>query len=133
MLRSALTIASDLSEVGRARAWISNLAHQAGLSSQEKYELQLAVSEACTNSIKHAYAMAKGHTVELSAEIDDSQIRLVIRDFGRKLDPERYQEPDLDNPCERGYGIYLLRHLMDGLHLDVSHDKGTEVTLIKRR
>ncbi|MEN8131296.1 MAG: ATP-binding protein [Pseudomonadota bacterium] len=133
MLRSALTIASDFAEVGRARAWIVNLADQAGLSSREKFELQLAVSEACTNAIKHAYAMTKDHTVELSAEIDDNQIRLVIRDFGKKLDPESYQEPDLDNPGERGYGIYLLRHLMDGIKLDVSHEKGTKVTLIKRR
>lgn len=131
--RNTFTISSDLSEVGRAREWISTLAHQAGLSSQENYELQLAVSEACTNSIKHAYAMAKGHTVVLSAEIDSSQIRVVVKDFGVKLDPDSYQEPDLDNPSESGYGIYLLRRLMDELHFDISHDKGTEVIMVKRR
>jgi serine/threonine-protein kinase RsbW len=131
--QNTLTISSDLSEVGRAREWISTLAQQAGLCAQENYELQLAVSEACTNAIKHAYSMVKGHTVVLSAEIDNSQIRLVIKDFGVKLDLESYQEPDLDKPSESGYGIYILRRLMDELYFDLSHDEGTEVIMVKRR
>jgi serine/threonine-protein kinase RsbW len=131
--QSTFTISSDLSEVGRAREWISTLAQQSGLSSQENYQLQLAVSETCTNAIKHAYAMEKGHTVVLSADIDNNQIRLIIRDFGIKLDPDSYQEPNLDKPSESGYGIYLLRRLMDELHFDVSHGEGTEVTMVKLR
>ena len=132
MVRSILKIRSELSEVARARAWVSTLAHRAGLSSQEGYELQLAVSEACTNAIEHAYGMEKGHKVELSAWIDRCAIRLTIRDFGRKLDLNRYQEPDLENPPAGGYGIYLLRQLMDEVLFDTSHNEGTAVTLIKR-
>jgi serine/threonine-protein kinase RsbW len=131
--QSTFTISSDLSEVERAREWISTLAQQSGLSSQENYELQLAVSETCTNAIKHAYAMEKGHTIVLSANIDNSRICLKTRDFGIKLDSDSYQEPNLDKPSESGYGIYILRRLMDELDFDLSHSEGTEVTMVKRR
>jgi len=133
VIRSALTIRSDLAEVARARDWVSILAHQAGLSAQKSYELQLVLSEACTNSIKHAYSMEKSHAVQLSATIDDNQICLVIRDFGRKMDLQEYQEPALENPSNSGYGVYLMQRLMDEVHFDVSHDEGTELTLVKRR
>ena len=133
VIRGVLTIDSELIEVSRARDWISALTHQAGLSSQESYELQLVLSEACTNAIKHAYGMEKNHPVELSAAIDDDQVRLIIRDFGRKMDPQEYRAPNLEICTESGYGIYVMQSLMDEVHFDVSHDKGTELTLVKYR
>ena len=133
MIRGTLTIRSDLTEVASAREWVSALARQAGLSFQESYELQLALSEACTNSIKHAYSMEKGHVLKVSATIDDDQICLVIRDFGRKMDLQKYQKPNLEVPAESGYGIYLLWRFMNEVRFDVSHDKGTELALVKYR
>ena len=128
---ATLTIISNLSEVKRARDWISSLAHQAGFSTQENYELQLAVSEACSNAIKHAYDMVNGHNIELSANVEGRRIQLVVKDFGKKLELNSYQKPNLDQPRERGYGIYLIRNLTDESYFDTSPDKGTEVTLVK--
>ena len=133
VIRGNLTIANELTEVARARDWISTLAGKAGISQQEAYELQLVVGEACTNAIKHAYDMRKGYTVELSATIDDDQISISIRDFGRKIDLQSYREPNLEVPSEGGYGIYLLRRLMDEVSFDLSHDEGNELTLVKHR
>ena len=133
MIRSALSIQSDLTEVASARDWVSALAHRSGFSQQEVLELQLAVSEACTNAIKHAYSMERSHTIELSATIDDDQIQLVIRDFGKKMDFHNYQKPDLETPSEGGYGIYLLLCLMDEVSFNISYDEGTELMLVKRR
>ena len=84
MVESTLTIDSELREVARAREWIAAMAQQSGLSREASYQLQLVVSEACTNSIKHASGMGKGHSVDLEAQIDDTQIRLLVRDFGKK-------------------------------------------------
>ncbi len=133
MIRSTLTIQSELTEVGRARDWISTLARKAGIAEQEAFELRLVVSESCTNAIKHAYGMRKGYTVELSATIDNDQICLVIRDFGSKADLHRHRELDLENPSDSGYGIHLMQSLMHEVHFDVSHDEGTELTLVKHR
>ncbi len=133
VIRGALTIGSELTEVSRARDWISALTHRAGLSSQENGELQLVLSEACANAIKHAYGMEKNHRVKLSATIDDDRICLIIRDFGRKMNPQGYREPDLEICAEGGYGIHLMQCLMDEVRFDVSHDKGTELTLVKYR
>ena len=128
---SILTITSDLSEVKRARDWVSTLAHQAGFSAQENYELQLAVSEACSNAIKHAYDMVDGHNIELLANVEGRRIQIVVKDFGKKLDLNSYQQPKLDQPGEDGYGIYLIRRLTDESYFDTSPDRGTKVTLVK--
>lgn len=133
MIQGTLTIQSEAAEVVRARDWISALACKAGISQQEALELQLVLSEACTNAIKHAYGMRKGYPIKLSATIGDDRIRLVIRDFGRKMDLQKYQKPDLGDPPDSGYGIYLMQCLMDEVHFDVSYDEGTELTLVKRR
>ena len=133
MVESTLTINSELHEVARAREWIAAMAQESGLSREENYQLQLVVTEACTNSIKHAYGMEKGHSVDLEAQIDDTQIRLLVRDFGKKLEPQNHREPDLENPAEAGFGIYLLRSIMNEVRIDLSRDEGTEVTMVKYR
>ena len=117
-IRDTLVVDSDLAEAARARKWVADLGRRTGLSSKESHELKLAVTEACTNAIKHAYSLERGRTVELRAQIDSRQIRLVIRDFGKKPDLSRYEEPDLDSPPESGYGILLLRRLMDEVHFN---------------
>ena len=106
---------------------------RAGFPPQMVYELQLVVSEACSNAIKHAYGMEKGHAVELSADIDDGGIRLVVKDLGEKLDPCAYPEPDPENPSETRYGMYILRQLMDKVRIDASLGKGTTLTMVKRK
>ncbi|MEA1947185.1 MAG: ATP-binding protein [Thermodesulfobacteriota bacterium] len=131
MIRGELTIGSDLTEVARARDWVSALAHQAGLSSQESYELQLVLSEACTNSIKHAYFMEKGRIIKLSATLSNDQICIVVRDFGKKIDLLRNQRPNLETPPENGYGLSIMYQLMDEVRFNLSHSEGTELTLIR--
>jgi serine/threonine-protein kinase RsbW len=131
MIRGELTIGSDLSEVARARKWVSELAHKAGLSSQENYELQLVLSEACTNSIKHAYLMEKGHIIKLSAIISNDQTCIVVRDFGKKIDLLKYRKPKLETPPNSGYGLYIIYNIMDEVRFNLAHDEGTEITMIK--
>ena len=133
MIRGELIIGSDLNEVACARDWISALAQQAGLSSQESYELQLVLNEACTNSIKHAYFSEKGHIIKMSATISNDQICIVIRDFGEKADLWKYQKPNLENSPDSGYGLYIMYQLMDEVRFNLSHIEGTELTMIKHR
>ena len=131
MIRGELTIGSDLTEVARARDWMSSLAYQAGLSYQESYELQLVLSEACTNSIKHSYLMESGHIIKLSTALSRDQVSIVVRDFGKKIDLPIYQESNFKAPPDYGYGLYIIYQLMDEVHFNLSHSEGTELTLIK--
>jgi serine/threonine-protein kinase RsbW len=76
--------------------------------------VELAVHEACTNIIKHAYAGQSGR-IEIVMAIGGDPQRVMVETFdsGRSFDLESVKAPDLDAVQERGYGIFLMRQLMD--------------------
>ena len=115
------------------RQWIAEKAKQAGLSDGDIFDLQVVINEACSNVIKHAYQMENGHEIILSIVINPEKTALTIRDFGNKIDLNHYQPPNLDVPSESGYGIFLIRSLMDIVEYDLSYESGTELKLVKFR
>lgn len=76
--------------------------------------VELAVHETCTNIIKHAYAGERGR-IEVALTISENPRRVIVdtHDSGRSFDLSQVQQPDLDVVQERGYGLFLIRQLMD--------------------
>jgi serine/threonine-protein kinase RsbW len=79
------------------------------------YGIQLAVQETCTNIVDHAYTgMSNGRiAIELTLLADPRRMIIDILDAGHEFDPSLVREPDLGSPQVRGYGLYLMRKLMD--------------------
>jgi|YNPNPStandDraft_1061719.scaffolds.fasta_scaffold20017_2 serine/threonine-protein kinase RsbW len=79
------------------------------------YGLQLAVQETCANIVDHAYrGMAGGRIrLEIALRADPRRLEIDIYDSGRPFDPSQAREPDLEHAQERGYGLFLMRKLMD--------------------
>ena len=115
------------------RQWIAEKAKQAGLSDGDIFDLQVVINEACSNVIKHAYQMENGHEIILSVVIDSNEIALTVRDFGNKIDLNRYQPSNFDVPSESGYGLFIMQSLMDVVEYDISHELGTELKMVKLR
>ncbi|MDY7018459.1 MAG: ATP-binding protein [Chloroflexota bacterium] len=124
---------SSLKELAHTRQWIAEKAKQAGLSDEAIFDLQVVINEACSNVIKHAYRMENGHEIMLSVVIDSDKIALTVRDLGDKIDLKRYRLPNLDVPSESGYGVFMIRNLMDIVEYDISHELGTELKMVKFR
>ncbi len=78
------------------------------------YNVQLAVHEACTNIIDHAYGSSEGR-INITLMLDWQPARLTVEliDTGKPFDPANVPPPDLDQPHVRGYGLYLMKQLMD--------------------
>lgn len=81
------------------------------------YGVQLAVQETCANIVDHAYRDQKDGRIrlELALHADPRRLEIDIYDSGRPFDPSRVREPDLEHAQERGYGLFLMRKLMDGV------------------
>lgn len=79
------------------------------------YAVQLAAHEACANIIEHAYAGMSNQRVEIMITIDDRPLRVIIDmyDSGQSFDLAHTPAPNLDQPQMRGYGLHILRSLMD--------------------
>jgi serine/threonine-protein kinase RsbW len=75
-------------------------------------QMELAASEIITNVMRYAYR-------ELSGDVDGEitllpdRVRLDLYDHGASFDPAAVPDPDLENSQEGGYGLYIVRQIMD--------------------
>jgi serine/threonine-protein kinase RsbW len=104
------------------------------------YELELAVSEVLTNIIQHAYKGACGEIRgEFRLEADRIQIDVYDRGvpFNLASVPRLAAVPDRDRDVrrtsERGYGVHIVRQVMDEVDYWPSTEAGNHWRLVKRR
>ena len=67
-----MRLPADPSNVGVARQVVAESAKALGMDDARLADLKLAVSEACTNAVTHAYGDGAGHHFRLSVEVDDT-------------------------------------------------------------
>lgn len=79
------------------------------------YHLNLVLTEATTNAIKHATQMTPKDTVRISIHIQDNELNIKVYDHGQGFDLETVPLPDLDQPKESGMGLYFIRTFMDSV------------------
>lgn len=92
------------------------------------HDLALVSSEALTNAIRHGDTSAR--PVRLAYSIDSGGLTISVTDHGPGFDPEAVSLPDFDGYPEGGYGIYIIKTIMDGLRYDRSPD-GNILTLTR--
>lgn len=79
------------------------------------YNVTLAVHEICTNIIEHAYSGQNDKTIKIKIDLNEQASLLIVdlHDTGQPFDLAATPDPDLDDAPIRGYGLFLVRQLMD--------------------
>jgi serine/threonine-protein kinase RsbW len=79
------------------------------------FNLQLAIHEACTNIVRHAYGGQQGARIEITLSLEVAPTRMVVelRDTGEPFVLEEVPSPDLEAGQLHGYGLFLMRSLLD--------------------
>lgn len=133
-----MKLPAEAEYVSLIRLTLSGVFSRAGASYDDIEDAKIAVSEAVTNAVKHAY---KGEDVDaaiyLCFEIYEDKIRVVVSDQGQSFDYEekkkelgRYQEDEnIDFLREGGLGLFLIESLMD--EVKVNKDNGVTISMIK--
>lgn len=80
------------------------------------YHLNLVLTEATANAIKHAKDNDPKDSVKITISIEKNELYIRVYDHGQGFDLEKVPIPDLDHPKEGGMGIYLIRTLMDSVN-----------------
>jgi serine/threonine-protein kinase RsbW len=78
-------------------------------------ELELALQEACVNSVRHALQEKPGQHLSLGIEFEPERIVISLEDHGIAFDRESVVSPNLDEPQVHGYGLFLIEQLVDSL------------------
>jgi len=98
------------------------------------YELELAVSEVLTNIVQHAYG-GRGKCGEIRGEfrLEADRIQVDAYDDGAPFELAAVPAPDPHRPREGGYGVHIIRQLMDEVDYWPSTEAGNHWRLVKRR
>ena len=109
----------------------------AGLTDTACYAVELAVDEACSNIIDHAYGAEGLGDIEITSLIDEQGLTIVLRDFGKPFDPSKVRKPRLKVPLNQvdssGLGVFLMHRMMDEVHYEFTRSNGNILTMIKYR
>ena len=79
------------------------------------YHLNLVLTEATTNAIKHAKENDPKDKVRITINIQDAELNIKVYDHGQGFDLDNVPLPDFDHPKESGMGIFFIRTLMDSV------------------
>jgi serine/threonine-protein kinase RsbW len=119
---------AQLSEVSGARQILREFLEAHQCSGQEIFACELALAEACNNSVEHAQAEAKIFEVEICCS--DKQIEVEVIDFNEPfVVPGKVELPG--NDSESGRGLFLMKELMD--QVQFSREEGSNVCRMCRQ
>jgi serine/threonine-protein kinase RsbW len=111
-----LRIPARAEYVALARLALSGLADIAALSEELVADLKLALTEAVSNSVRHAYAGGTGF-VSVAYELSRDALAIEVVDDGEGFDPERPQLLEGEELTEGGLGIAIIRTIADDFEL----------------
>lgn len=137
VLMNTITVPGQFSSLAEIGEFVTQTAEAAGLDENAVYAVQLAVDEACTNIIEHAYGGEGLGDIECTCNTVEEGIEITLRDTGESFDPNSIPEPDFNVPLEElalsGAGLLLIRKLMDDIRYKSSPNSGNELILVKRK
>lgn len=116
-----LTLPARAENVAVVRHAMGGIGDVLNVDDQILSDIKLAVTEACTNVVVHAYPDGEG-SMGLRASLSPEQVAIVIHDRGRGIVP-RADSPGL------GLGLPLIATLAESLELGTGADEETEVRM----
>ena len=138
MLASKASFPNDLAQLASIRDFLREQLVEAMVAEDLVHDVVSATDEACSNVMEHAYPPGQREPgLELALNVDETQISVTITDRGLSFDPRKIPVPDLAKCRELfqtgGYGLYLMRILMDQVIYDIQPGIKNQVRLIKSR
>lgn len=120
---AVLTVPASLDQLRFITAFVAELAGRVGFMPDQIHRIELAVDEACSNIIIHAYGKQNSGMIIVRVRAEPgSQIAITLIDTGKSFDPNAVPAHNPDTELEHvkigGLGIFLMRQTMDDVHYE---------------
>ena len=112
----SLIIPAKAEYIALGRLAVTGLLRPLAVEAELVADVKLALTEACSNSIRHAYADGRGGAVEIRYELTDDRLAVEVSDEGGGFDPDALQA-DGGQLDEGGLGIAIIRAVTDELEI----------------
>jgi serine/threonine-protein kinase RsbW len=125
-----LTIPAKAEYITLGRLALTGLSRLRPLGEETLADLKLALTEACSNSVRHAYGDSQG-AVEILYELHDDRLAIEVVDDGTGFGEGDAHEPD-DDLVEGGLGIAIIRAIADEFELGPRNGgRGSRLRFVK--
>ena len=136
LVRAEIELSSDLKELARARAFVRKFCSamsDPAVDEDTIDQLELAVTEAASNVMRHAYAGRTDRRMQLAAEAFADRIVLRLHHLGQSFDPDAVRPPAFDGSQEGGFGMYIMRQSVDEVRYHRDERGRNCISMVKNR
>jgi serine/threonine-protein kinase RsbW len=126
-----LTIPAKPEYITLSRLALAGLSRVRSFPDETLADLKLALTEACSNSVRHAYGNGEGH-VDISFELLVDRLIVEVVDNGSGFELEEEAKSDDDDLSEGGLGIAIIRSIADEVEIGGGPSgKGSRLRFVK--
>ena len=136
LVRRQFETTSDIATLPRIRAFVCRFCQRlpvAVLDEDSIAQLELAVTEAASNIIRHAYQGRADQPLQVVAEAFPDRVVIRLFHHGRGFNPAMVKAPAFDGSREGGFGVYIIAHSIDEVRYADDEQKGHCISLVKKR
>ena len=104
------------------------------LAGDALWQLELAVHEAATNIIRHAYQNRKDRRILIEIQASEERLMVHLNHWGTPFIPKHTApQPIFDGKSESGFGLYLIRQCVDEVFYECTPTGKNTISLLKRK
>jgi serine/threonine-protein kinase RsbW len=133
---SEQTFPGKYSQLKHICEFVGNFAREVGFPEDVIYPITLAVDEACSNIIEHAYGSEQEGCIDCTCSFAESILAIALRDDGKAFSPDEIPHPDIKAPLKHrkahGLGYYFIQHIMDEVSYTPNAGNGNLLILRKQ-
>jgi serine/threonine-protein kinase RsbW len=133
--RHEMRTSSATENLAKIRRFVRRAAEERDVPEKIVEQMILAVDEAASNIIRHAYRHDPGGEILIAAAFEDDRWIVTLRDRGVGFDPNNVRRPDMATYLKErrvgGLGLHLIRKLMDEVDYESGGDDYNQLTLTK--
>ena len=127
-----LSICSDPKELRGVRDRVERFVLDAGMGEEDSCNVVLAMDEALTNVIRHAYDGKPDQQIDITVVPMDNELNVIVRDYGKFTDRSKIRSRDLDDVRPGGLGVHIIHECMDSVeYLPAPEGGGTILIMTK--
>ena len=126
-----LTIPAKAEYITLGRLALTAIARVRPVSDETLSDLKLALTEACTNSVRHAYSEGRSGTVEIVYQLEPDRLVVEVTDDGEGFEPAVLDESSNGELSEGGLGIAIIRAIADEVEIGGRDSGGSRLRFVK--
>ena len=130
-----MNIASDTRNLDKVRRFVSQFLGERRVCRRHIDEIKLAVDEAVTNIIEHAYQFHEGKKIYIQLKLNGNRFCATLHDRGGSFAWEKVPQPDLEKYVveerDGGLGVFLIKNLMDEVIYRQKEGGYNEMVMVK--